>query len=203
VSLPSRSSFFAGTVAQSSASELVSDKPRVPNAQPSAKVLASVWDPAKVVDVPAEETAYRGSTLNFSKDTQVIHPVDHVPVDYKEYKFQTGGVVADLMGGESIPKKNRSSTADPLTVPGELLVFDAQGKLRVRNEVEDVEEFRRHLVPEPEKSTVPAGAPGSDPYGAAGSSDADYGAYGGSGGYGGSGRGGRSSRGSRGGSSPP
>jgi len=207
VSLPSRSSFFAGSVKQPSASEIVPDKPRIANSQPEVKVLTSVWDPVKAVDVPAEETAYRGSTLNFTKDTKVIHPINHDPVDYKEYKFQTGGVVADLMGGEPIPKKNRSSTADPLTAPGELLIFDAQGNLRVRDEAEDIEEFRRQLVPEPDTKSLPAGAPGSDPYAAGGSDAPGYGgsggsAYPGSSGY--PGMGGRGSRGSRGsGSSRP
>jgi hypothetical protein len=175
VSLPPPSLFYAGTVKQPGGAELVPGKPKVPNTQPSVKVLTSVWDPVKVVDVPAEEPqAYRGSTLNFVKDAKVIHPLNHDVVEFKEYKFQTGGIIADLMGGEPIPKKDRGSSAAALEAPGEILVFDAAGNLRVRNETDDIEEFRRALVPEPDLKTLPGGAPGDDPYGA-GSAEGGYG----------------------------
>ncbi|MCI0360768.1 MAG: hypothetical protein L0211_20005 [Planctomycetaceae bacterium] len=187
VSLPSRSLFYAGAVAQPGMTEIVANKPRVAMSQPSAKVLASVWDPVKVVDVPVEETAYRGSVLNFTKDSKVIHPVTHEVVDFKEYKFQTGGIVGDLDGGESIPKRNRSNSAEALKSPGELLVVDDQGRLRVRHETDDIEEFRRWLVPPEPKVQAPAdgaegygpGGYGSGGYGPAGSSDGGYGPSGG------------------------
>ncbi len=205
VSIPSPNSFFAGDVSQPGGAEIVPGKPRVANAPPQAKVLVSVWDPVKVVDVPAEESAYLGSTLNFVKDAKVIHPVYHDVVDYKEYKFQTSGILADVMGGEPIPKKNKGSTAPALEVPGEILVFDAEGNLRVRNETDDIEEYRRALVPEPDK-TLPGGVPGGDPY-SSGAEGSDSPSYGGgvSGPYPGSGSSprGRSSRGSRGMSSGP
>jgi hypothetical protein len=169
VRLPPPSLFYAGTVKQASAQEVVKDKPKILITQASVKVLTSVWDPVKVVDVPAvEEQAYRGSTLNFAKDAKVIHPVNHDVVEFKEYKFQTDAIIADLMGGEAIPKKDKgSSTADALEAPGEILVFDAAGNLRVRNETDDIEDFRRVLVPEPD-TKAPGGAAGADPYGASG-----------------------------------
>jgi hypothetical protein len=146
--------------------EIVPGKPRVANSQPSVKVLTSVWDPVKVADFPAEEVAYRGSVLNFSKDSKVIHPLNHDVVDFKEYKFQTGAIVGDLAGGDSIPKRNKSNAADPLKAPGELVVIDEHGQLRVRHETDDIEEFRRWLVPPEPKTPTPAeGAEGYSTYG--------------------------------------
>jgi hypothetical protein len=160
ITLPSLSLFFAGSVDQPGSQVPVEGKPKVPNGQPSVKVLTSAWDPVKVADVPAEEQAYRGSILNFVKDAKVIHPVNHDVVDMKEYKFQTNALVADLMGGESIPKRDKGKSSDPLTAPGELLVFDADGNLRVQNETDDIEAFRRLLVPEPKAPATPGGAEG-------------------------------------------
>jgi|GEM_PF-1251691 hypothetical protein len=166
VTLPSRSSFYAGTVDQPGMAEIVPGKPRVANSQPSVKVLTSVWDPVKVADFPAEELAYRGSVLNFSKDAKVIHPLNHDVVDFKEYKFQTGAIIGDLAGGDSIPKRNKSNAADPLKAPGELVVIDEHGQLRVRHETDDIEEFRRRLVPPEPKTPTPAeGAEGYGSYG--------------------------------------
>jgi len=159
VSLPSPNRFFAGSVEQPGSQELIPGKPKVANGQPAVKVLTSAWDPVKVADIPVEESAYRGSILNFVKEAKVIHPVNHDVVEFKDYKFQTNAIVADLMGGESIPKRDKKSS-DPLKAPGELLVVDAEGNLHVQNETDDIEDFRRLLVPEPKTPTTPAGAAG-------------------------------------------
>ena len=140
----------------------------------------------------ARLSGYRGThieqVLNVRINAKAIHPVYHDVVDYKEYKFQTGGILADLMGGEPIPKKNKGSTAPALEAPGEILVFDAEGNLRVRNETDDIEEFRRALVPEPDPKSLP-GAAGADQYSSGDAAELSGGSgYPGSSGYPGKGR---------------
>ena len=159
--LPLPSSYFAGSVNQPATAVVVDGKPRLPNDQPSATVLTTVWDQDKVVDVPIEQKVYRGSILNFVEDAKVIHPVTHELLDLEKYKFQTGALVADLMGGEVVSGRN-ANLDEPLRAPGELLVVDANGDLHVQDETTDIEQFRRYTPPKEEK--LPAGAPGADGY---------------------------------------
>ena len=49
------------------------------------------------------------------------------------------------MGGESIKKVD--SGAQALLAPGEILIFDPHGKLRVQDESLDIDYFRRYTVP--------------------------------------------------------
>jgi hypothetical protein len=159
--LPLPSNYFAGSVNQPATAVVVEGKPRLPNDQPSATVLTTVWDKDKVVDVPIEQKVYRGSILNFVEDAKVIHPVTHELLDLEKYKFQTGALVADLMGGDVVSGRN-ANLQEPLRAPGELLVVDANGDLHVQDETTDIEEFRRYTPPKEEK--LPAGVPGGDGY---------------------------------------
>jgi hypothetical protein len=80
------------------------------------------------------------------QDAKVIHPVTHEIVDLTKFTFKTDAIVADLVGGEKIPAVERGND-EPLTAPGEMLVVDAAGNLHVQDETEDVEGFRRLLLP--------------------------------------------------------
>jgi hypothetical protein len=164
VELPRTCRFFAGTAKQPELRPLIAGKPEVPNTtHPEAKALAVVWDSTKVVDVPAEVNVHRGSILNFVEDAQVIHPVTHEIVDLSKYAFSTNAIVADIMGGEEIPLLDKRTEKQPLVAPGELLIFDAEGNLHVQNETDDIEGFRRYLVPEPSEESVRS--PMGDPMG--------------------------------------
>jgi hypothetical protein len=159
VSLPTTRQYFAGSVDQPAAVEIVPGKPKVLSSQPKGKLLANVWDPEKVVDVPAEVDVFRGSILNFVQDAKVIHPVTHEIVDLEKYNFRTDAIVADLDGGEVIPPLDRKND-EPLKAPGEMLIFDATGNLYVQNETDDIESFRRFLLPKPDEKAPPAGQDG-------------------------------------------
>lgn len=160
--IPSTRQYFAGPVTQPNLTPLIQGKPPIPNSQPVGKALAVVWDDAKVVDVPAEVDVYRGSILNFVKDAKVIHPVTHQVVDLSKYAFATDAIVADLMGGDVIPLLDKRSGKSPLTAPGELLIFDSDGKLQVRNETDDIEGYRRFLVPDAPAKPDPAAGQGGE-----------------------------------------
>jgi len=128
----------------------------VPN-EPAATALAVVFDHTKVADVPGELTNVgRGFVMNFALDSKdkekpakVIHPVTKEIVDLEKYPMVTNAMVADIMGGEPI---RPIVTGTTLTNIGELLVMDADGKLHVRNEADDVLQFRRYTIPKEEKS---------------------------------------------------
>jgi len=158
-SLPSTQLFFAGKVNPPAASEIMPGKPRVPAKEPTADVLTVVWDADKAVDVPAEKEVQRGSTLNFINDADVIHPVLGIVRKLEKHAFTTNAMVADMLGGETIPPLDRKNE-HPLQVPGEVLIFDEAGNLHVQNETDDVESFRRYLLPEP--VTPGVGQPGGD-----------------------------------------
>jgi hypothetical protein len=148
--LPSVDQYFAGSVKQPTTSPLVPGKPPVPaTTHPVGKSLVVIWDATKAVDVAAEVDVHRGSIFNLVKDVQVIHPVQHRPVELTEYAFSTNAIVADMIGGEVIPLISRQGEMEPLKAPGEMLIIDSQGKLRVQDEAEDIEGFRRFLITEP------------------------------------------------------
>jgi hypothetical protein len=146
--LPSPHQYFAGSVKQPDRRELIPGKPPVPDSvNPTGKAVAVVWDPSKVVDVPAQVDVSRGSILNSVQDATVIHPVTRQPVELSAYAFSTNAIVADMMGGEEIPLLDKLSKKPPLTAPGELLIFDSTGKLHVQHETDDIDSLRRYLVP--------------------------------------------------------
>ena len=174
VTLPSTSEYYVGTVEPPPSVEIVPGKPKVPSSQPKAKVLTSVWDPVKVVDVPTEVDVFRGSILNFVKDAEVIHPVTKEVVALEKYSFKTDAIIADLGGGELIPPVDKKND-EPLAAPGEMLVFDHAGNLHVQEETGDVEGFRRLLLPKQDETAPVPGADGQYPDGAAaGSPDSGY-----------------------------
>jgi len=130
--------------------------------EPAATALAVVFAHDKIADVPGEATNVgRGYVLHFSLDgksvdkdkiPKVIHPVTKEVVDLDKYNIITNAMVADIMGGEPIRPIVTGSAAQTLTNIGEMLIMDAGGKLHVRNEADDILQFRRYTVPKEEKT---------------------------------------------------
>src|SRR5213075_446964 len=87
---------------------------------------------------------------------KVIHPVTKEVVDLEKYNVVTNAMIADIMGGEDIKSIVTSSASQKLTNIGEILVMDADGKLHVQNEADDILQFRRHTIPKEEKSKAKA-----------------------------------------------
>jgi hypothetical protein len=142
---------------------MVDGKPRVSNNNPKANVLTKVFDRAKIVDVPLEQEVFRGSVLNFEAEkVKVIHPVTRQIVELEKHPIRTNAVVADIQGGDKIPPLDRKSE-NTLVAPGEVLVVDPTGKIFVQNESDDIEAFRRYLVPKEDPNKPATGAPGMMP----------------------------------------
>jgi hypothetical protein len=135
----------------------------VANTEPSADALAVVFDRSKIADIPAQNDKIgRGSVLNFVADTKVIHPVTKEVIEMPKYPVSTNILVADLMGGEAIKAVDSKAAPQPLTTLGEMLIVDADGKMRVQNEAQDIVNFRRYTVPkvDPKAAAAAAGAAG-------------------------------------------
>lgn len=80
--------------------------------------------------------------------------------------YRTGQVVLDLSGGDNLPGRDRD-----LTEPGKLLLLDADGNLVVRNELLDMEEYKRYDKPEEKKKPEMMMPEGMMPPGMEGSMD--------------------------------
>jgi hypothetical protein len=150
------------------------------------------------------EQMRRGKVANFKKSTEVIDYGGMRPTLRKidDFTFLTNTMLVDIRGGEPLSKKNRE-----LTEPGELLLLDPSGRLVVRTEMDDGEQYKQL------SALLEAAKGQNDRRGRAGPGEGrggygegggrgGYGEGGGRGGYGEGGRGGgRSSRGGRGRSS--
>ena len=161
VSLPSTDRFLAVSAAPPKAPLALPQRPLVWADQPKADALVVAFDKSKVCDVPVETSVYRGTWLNMTQDVKVIHPVTKTLIDVEKHPVRTYGLVADLLGGEPIPTLDKGS---PNTVwaPAEMVVLDASGRLRVQNEVDDIENIRRFGIPKAPPPVSPDGgaAPG-------------------------------------------
>jgi hypothetical protein len=139
--------------------------------EPTGNLLAAVWDRTFAVTVPAETEVSRGSVLNFKKDAEVLHPVMHEFKLLPEYDITTNAVVVDIRGGETLPTKGK----DPMSAPGEFLLLDPDGTLIVRNELDDLDDYRDTLFIE-DQPPMPS-LTGQEGYGA-GSESGYYGTEG-------------------------
>ncbi len=132
-------------------------------AEPTADALAVTFDRSKIADVPAQNDKIgRGSVLNFVQDTKVIHPVTKEVIEMPKYNVVTNALVADLMGGETIKPVDSKGAPQGLSTLGEMLIVDADGRIHVQNEAQDIVNFRRYTVPKPDpKATAAAAAAAS------------------------------------------
>jgi hypothetical protein len=131
--------------------------------EPTGKVMGVVWDAAKAVDVPGIVDGFRGTCLNFIAKADVIHPVTLVYKTLPDYEFLTDHIIADIRGGEEFQINDKE---DPLATIGEYAYFDEQGRLKVRNELDDLENYKKLAMPEPPPAVAGAGMGGME-YGGA------------------------------------
>ncbi len=163
VKVPTPGELLAGAVTPGKTGKL--DDQVVQLEEDQAKLAPVVWDRKRAVDVPAERDVYRGTMLNFTQDAEVVHPISLIVKLLKDFEFKTDAMVVDLRGGDELP----GDGDEKLTAPGEIAVIDGNGKLIVRNELDDWEDFRRFtLVDEKEQSQSTGGGspfggmPGAD-----------------------------------------
>ncbi len=112
---------------------------------PKAKILTVVWDLSQAANVPGLLDVVHGSVLNFTSSVTVLDPVSLSRQEIDSYPFETETVVMDIRGGV-VPGRARVNTAMP--IPGEVLLLSRDGKLLVRNELDDRPGYNRHLFAE-------------------------------------------------------
>ncbi len=153
VSLPPEEWFYAGKV-EPDPMQILDPKSGLKYwlKEPTATALTVVQDPTKNADIPAKQSVWRGSTLNFTKDVDLLHPVLHELRKLEKYSFHTNAVVADIRGGERMPLVNQSHDGN-LYAPGEILIVDSSGNMHVQDESIDIDDIRRFEKAEPATTT--------------------------------------------------
>lgn len=171
--LPKPIQFVAGKVINGRMLEIRDQKLSIPLEEPSASLLPVVWEPNRATQIPGftdipedpqrdptkkeAPSTYRGSVLNFKRDARVLRP-DTLEIKVVEkFPFKTDAIVVDVRPAEPIRDGEKKATEkkEPPASAGEILILDGDGRFVVRNELDDVEDYRRLLFVGEEK---PAGA---------------------------------------------
>lgn len=111
-------------------------KPTRGVSEPVANVILHQWDPETGLTALERFELMRGQLANY--DAMKV-PVDDPTGNNEEpleISFQTDTVLLDIVGGDTLGKSR-------IDEPGELLLFDADGRLVVRSEIADVEQYRK------------------------------------------------------------
>jgi hypothetical protein len=94
--------------------------------------------------------------MNAKGDIEVPHPLTLTFKKIKDYDFRGDIVIADIRGGETVGGERTA----PLYSPIECAAIDARGRLVVRNEIDDLDLYRRHAYIE-DTTTTSSGEMGS------------------------------------------
>jgi hypothetical protein len=130
------------------------------------KFAAVYWDETLAADVSTAKESIVGTVLNYKGDLDVPNPLTLEFKILEDYDLRAKAVVADIRGGEEVQGKKSS---EELYSPVECAVVDAAGNLVIRNEIDDLELYRRYAYVE-EENQAAGGMPGGMMGGAAGSS---------------------------------
>ena len=87
------------------------------------------------VKVPYKKVIKAGDLLDFNQATHVRHPVTWQIHRVTDVEVQTGAVVLDVSDGEELDTKKSSPI--PYFYPGEALVMDSLGNIKLSNDLED------------------------------------------------------------------
>jgi len=154
---------------------------------PSAQVLAMKWDPVeKVVATAQLEEVNRGSKAMFHDKLWVMDPATQEfrklggddDETYKNgYSVDSEHVVLDMRGGGFLPGRLRDEDNNKLRAPGEILVMDSSGNLKIKSEAKEADEFALYNFPNPDEKKIRKKE--EDPYGEYGEGYEGYDEYGG------------------------
>lgn len=121
---------------------------------PVATVMGMRWDPSKEVSalVTQEQKGLtRGSIIESKGDIWVLNPGTLAFEKKEDYTLRTNMMLLDMRGGDDLPGRLVDANKERLKTPGEILVMDAAtGKVSVRNELKDADEFNLFNFTKPE-----------------------------------------------------
>ncbi len=104
---------------------------------PTAKIVASQFDPQLGARIPMRLEVTEGSVLSHKAEAaDVIDPITLNVKKLPDAELVSGTTIIDLGGGSPL------SISEGLTEPGRMLLFDQSGELRVTSELDDLESYR-------------------------------------------------------------
>jgi hypothetical protein len=114
-----------------------------PRDEPSATIMATTFLPDSGANIPVVENVHRGSVANYIRSVWYWPPMGNRAERVENHPFRTDSTILDIRGGEALADTG-------LQAPGQLLVFDANGRMSVIDELEDATVLESSRVPEPE-----------------------------------------------------
>ncbi|MCC9607601.1 hypothetical protein LOC68_11920 [Blastopirellula sp. JC732] len=158
------SSVIAGSVAagrdtRSQSNQLMATR------ESKATVLGVTWDEAEGTLASKKITLERGDSVNDEDDMWVLNPGTLMFDKKEDYQMNTNAVVLDIRGGDGLPGRYRDPAVNEgLVSPGEILVMDSKGNIKIHKELKDRTDFSLFDFTPPEvKKTSSSGT--DDPYG--------------------------------------
>ena len=145
VTVPRDVDLFAGSVVRASK-------------EPQINIMVTKLDRAHGLKIVGEDKFQRGSLANLKKKVSFSSVPDEPET---EARLESHAVVVDILGGGRLSPKNKS-----LTVPGEVLVLDADGRLVLHDELDDEAdtEANRPETADAKASEPNPMFPGANPY---------------------------------------
>ncbi|TWT33259.1 hypothetical protein [Blastopirellula retiformator] len=129
-----------------------------------ATVLGVAWDEAEGILASKKLTLERGDSVNEEEDMWVLNPGTLMFDKEEDYQLNTSAVVLDIRGGEGLPGRYRDPAVnEALVSPGEILVMDARGNIKIHKELKDRTDFALFDFTPPEVKKRRSS--GDDPYG--------------------------------------
>ncbi|XZE51919.1 hypothetical protein SH139x_003586 [Planctomycetaceae bacterium SH139] len=174
--LPSLERVFAGPVdpADVRRGRVGGQMIEFPSSPPKAEVVALKWDSRLGTDLIVPLEARPGGLLAKTDAANLIDPLTlNIRKLSSEALVNAESIVLDAFGGREL---ELDDDEEELTEPGYVLVFDVEGNLQVRSEIEDMDRYRMYSFAD-EREAAEAAAEEPDP--------ADGGYPGGAGGPGG------------------
>lgn len=165
-SLPDFTEVYAGPVQPASTRSLqVSGKSiDYVNTPPQGKAVGMRWDWTLAANVPAEMEVMPGTVLNTKQAAEVIDPLTMAIKKIEERQIETNVTVVDVSGGELLQITEESDEEQEMTAPGTMLMFDANGGLYVRDDIDDLRAYRMHTFADEREAAKPAPTSGDDGY---------------------------------------
>jgi hypothetical protein len=109
---------------------------------PDVEICVVVFAPDRGGEAAGKKLVQRGVLANFVIDPLWVLSPDHQNLNnWKKVDLTSNALVVDVQGGRKLSKK------DALIEPVELLVLDAEGRLVVRDELDDADEYHTRLDP--------------------------------------------------------
>ncbi len=108
--------------------------------EPAAQVMVMTFQPTNGANVPAVKEFHRGSVGNFVENASYWPPGGEYAESVENQRFQTDLLVLDIRGGGPLQDIG-------VEIPGQILIFNRDGRMEVISELSDMAAFESNIVP--------------------------------------------------------